>query len=59
MAIPLSNVTGVGYASGELTIGRRGHTQVRVGSLDAAGALREVTDALAVTPSRRQPSGAL
>jgi hypothetical protein len=46
----------VGYASGELMVTRRGGSPLRIGSLDALGALREVSDALALMPSRLLPS---
>jgi hypothetical protein len=56
VAVALDDITAVGYASGELTLRRRGGSPIRIGSLDAAGALREVSDALALRPSRRPPS---
>jgi hypothetical protein len=59
VAVPLDEVTAVGYASGELTIRRRQGVPLRIGSLDALGALREVADALALTPSRLLPSAGL
>jgi hypothetical protein len=59
VAVPLDEITSVGYASGELTIGRRQGSPLRIGSLDALGALREVSDALALTPSRLLPSAGL
>lgn len=59
LAVPLDEIMSVGYATGELMIRRLGGSSLRIGSLDAAGALREVTDALAFTPSRRRPSAAL
>jgi hypothetical protein len=59
VAVPLDEITSVGYASGELTVSRRSGTGLRIGSLDALGALREVSDALALTPSRLLPSAGL
>ena len=59
LAVPLDEITSVGYATGELMIRRLGGSPLRIGSLDAAGALREITDALALTPSRRRPSATL
>jgi len=59
VAVPLDQITSVGYASGELMVRRRGGSPLRIGSLDALGALREVSDALALTPSRLLPSAGL
>jgi len=56
VAVPLDEITSVGYAAAELTVGRRGESPLHIGSLDALGALREVSDALALTPSRLLPS---
>jgi hypothetical protein len=58
-AVPLEEISAVGYASGELMIRRRGAAPICIGSLDALGALREVADALALTPSRLLPSADL
>ena len=58
-AVPLDEITAVGYTAGELLIRRRGGAPIRIGSLDALGALREVADALALTPSRLLPSAGL
>lgn len=55
-AVPLDDITAVGYTAGELMIRRRGAAPIRIGSLDALGALREVADALALMPSRLLPS---
>ena len=55
-AMPLDEITAVGYVAGELLIRRRGGAPVRIGSLDALGTLREVGDALALTPSRLLPN---
>jgi hypothetical protein len=59
VAVPLDQITSVGYTSGELMVRRRGGSPLRIGSLDAPGALREVCDALALTPTRPLPSAAL
>jgi hypothetical protein len=59
VAVPLDEITSVGYAFGELMVRRRGASPLRIGSLDALGALREVSDALAFTPSRLLPSADL
>ena len=58
-ALPLDEITAVGYTAGELLIRRRGGAPIRIGSLDALGALREVGDALALTPTRLLPNAAL
>jgi hypothetical protein len=58
-AVALDDITAVGYAAGELMIRRRGGAPIRIGSLDALGALRDVADALALTPSRLLPSAGL
>jgi hypothetical protein len=58
-AVPLDDITAVGYVAGELLIRRCGGAPIRIGSLDALGALREVSDALAFTPSRLLPSADL
>jgi hypothetical protein len=47
LALPLEELTAVGYTAGELTLRRRGRAPVRIGSLDAPGALLELTDVLA------------
>jgi hypothetical protein len=48
-AVPLDDLGSVDYARGELTLGRRWGASIRIGSLDAPGALRELTDVLAQT----------
>jgi hypothetical protein len=58
-AVPLDEITAVGYAAGELLIRRRGGAPIQIGSLDTLGALREVGDALALMPSRLLPSADL
>jgi hypothetical protein len=52
LAIPLDRITAVGYARGEVVVGRRGQATLRIGSLDAPGALREFAERLA---SRTSP----
>jgi hypothetical protein len=47
VAVPLDQVTAVGYTAGELTLRRRRGAPIRIGSLDAPGALLELTDMLA------------
>jgi hypothetical protein len=59
VAVPLDEIRTVGFAGGELTIRRRGGAPICIGSLDALGALREVTDALALRPSQPLPSAGL
>jgi len=46
VALPLDEVTSAEYGSGELTIERRGYERLRIGSLDAPGALLELFDSL-------------
>jgi hypothetical protein len=46
LAVPLDDITGVEYRRGEVHIGRRGATSLRIGSLDAPGALLELAQAL-------------
>ena len=52
VALPLDEVTAVRYAGGELTLRRRGGAPIRIGSLDAPGALLELTDVLARVGAR-------
>jgi len=47
VAVPLDELASVDYAGGELTLGRRWGAAIRIGSLDAPGALRELMDVLA------------
>ena len=47
LALPLDQVTSVEYARGEVVIHRRDAADVRIGSLDAPGALRECAMRLA------------
>jgi hypothetical protein len=49
VALPLAEVTAVGYAAGVLTLRRRRGAPIRIGSLDAPGVLLELTDVLART----------
>jgi hypothetical protein len=46
LAIPLDEIGTVEYRRGELQIARRGNTILRIGSLDAPGALLEAAHAL-------------
>ena len=57
LAVPIDEVAEVDYAGGELTIRRRRAAAIRIGSLDAFGVLREVTDALTVMSSPPLPNG--
>jgi hypothetical protein len=47
VALPLEELTAVSYTAGELTLRRSGGAPIRIGSLDAPGALLELTDVLA------------
>lgn len=46
LAVPLDDITGVEYRRGEVHIDRRGATSLRIGSLDAPGALLELAQIL-------------
>jgi hypothetical protein len=46
LAVPLDDITGVEYRRGEVHIERRGATSLRIGSLDAPGALLELAQSL-------------
>jgi len=46
LAVPLEEIDSIDYVGGELNLGRRWRTPIRIGSLDAPGALLELTDAL-------------
>jgi hypothetical protein len=46
LAIPLDEIGAVEYSRGELQIARQGKATLRIGSLDAPGALLEVAHAL-------------
>jgi len=51
VAVPFDDITAVEYQRGEVRIDRRGATTLFVGSLDAPGALLELTHRLAsLTP---------
>ena len=47
LAVPLDEITGLEYSRGEVVIERARDTSLRVGSLDAPGALREFATGLA------------
>jgi hypothetical protein len=46
LAVPLNDVTSVDYVRGELQVRRLGAEVLRIGTLDAPGALLEVNDLL-------------
>ena len=46
LAVPLDDITGVEYRRGEVHIDRRGEASLRIGSLDAPGALLELAQSL-------------
>jgi hypothetical protein len=46
LAVPLDDITDVEYRRGEIRIDRRGATSLRIGSLDAPGALLELAQSL-------------
>ena len=46
LAVPLDDIIGVEYRRGEVHIDRRGATSLRIGSLDAPGALLELAQSL-------------
>jgi hypothetical protein len=46
LAVPLDDIAAVEYRSGEIQIARRGQATLRIGSLDAPGALLEVAHTL-------------
>jgi hypothetical protein len=46
LAIPLDDIKGVEYRRCEVRIDRKGATSLRIGSLDAPGALLELAEAL-------------
>jgi hypothetical protein len=46
LAVPLDDIAAVEYCRGEIQIARRGQATLRIGSLDAPGALLEVAHTL-------------
>jgi hypothetical protein len=46
LAVPLDDITGVDYRRGEVHIDRTGASPLRIGSLDAPGALLELAQSL-------------
>jgi hypothetical protein len=52
LALPFDQIMGIEYARGEVVVRRRGQATLRIGSLDAPGALREFAERLA---SRTSP----
>jgi hypothetical protein len=46
VAVPFDEIVTIDYARGELTLTRRHGEQIRIGNLDAAGALLELADSL-------------
>ncbi len=58
LAVPLDDITGVEYRHGELRIDRRAATPLWIGSLDAPGALLELTNWLAASGHRKFISSA-
>ena len=46
LAVPLDEITAVEYRRGEILIDRRGSATLRIGSLDAPGALLELAHSL-------------
>jgi hypothetical protein len=46
IAVPVDEIAGTDYGRGELTVRRRTRPLLRIGSLDAPGALREVASSL-------------
>jgi hypothetical protein len=46
LAVPLDEIAGVDYVVGRLRLSRRRGAPIDIGSLDAPGALFELTDAL-------------
>jgi hypothetical protein len=46
LAVPLDDITGVEYRRGEVHLDRRGAASLRIGSLDAPGALLELAQSL-------------
>ena len=46
LAVPLDDITAVEYRRGEVHLERRGGTSLRIGSLDAPGALLELAQSL-------------
>jgi hypothetical protein len=46
VAVPLDQITSVESARGEVLVGRKDGTVLRIGSLDAPGALRELASRL-------------
>jgi hypothetical protein len=49
LAVPLDQIAAVNYARGELLVARKAETILRIGSLDAPGALREVANHLSTS----------
>lgn len=46
VAVPFDEITSIGYSHGELRLARRRAAPIRIGSLDAPGALLELVDSL-------------
>jgi hypothetical protein len=46
LAVPLDDITTVEYRHGEVRVDRRGAAPIRIGSLDAPGALLELAHSL-------------
>jgi len=46
IALPLDEIVSIDYSHGELRLARREAATLRIGSLDAPGALLELTDSL-------------
>jgi hypothetical protein len=55
LAVPLDDITAVEHGRGEVRIDRRAAAPVHIGSLDAPGALRELSNRLAHSVQRRSP----
>jgi len=51
LAVPLDQIVSVDYVRGEVLLARNGGTIVRIGSLDAPGALRELANRLVTRSS--------
>jgi len=46
VAVPFEEIASIDYARGVLRLSRRGDAKLRIGSLDAPGALLELVDSL-------------
>ena len=55
LALPFDQITAVERVRGEILVRRRGLTSLRIGSLDAPGALREFAERLASRASPPAP----